>query len=169
MKSKLVILRGRPTAGKSTAFTNLRKRNEFEGWVFVNFPQIKSWFKHVSDSRELKKQTLFIVLKELMKTKKNIIFEEMSRETVMKYLGKEVKKYGYKFVIFQFTVKTTTSYKRNITRSKAKLHPKLGKRQMNKLHKMHDDTLDKKATLIDTNKLGQRAVVNLILEELKLK
>ena len=34
MKPKLVVLRGKPTSGKSTACHSLRKRREMKDWVF---------------------------------------------------------------------------------------------------------------------------------------
>ena len=93
----------------------------------------------------------------------------MSEETVRKYINKYVKKYNYKIIVFQFTVKTETAYKRDVARAKAKWHSFMGKRKIEEMHKMHDERFDKKGILVDTNKLGKKQVVDLILNKLKIK
>ncbi len=161
---KLVILRGRPTSGKSTAYENLRKSKLMKNWLFVDHCAMKTWL-----GKDLGKKSLFAVLKIVIPSKKNIIIEEMSKETIRKYIDSYIKKYDYKIIVFQFTVSTKTAYKRDVQRAKAKWHPKMGKKWIDETHKMHDERFDKKAILVDTNKLGKRQVVDLILEELKLK
>ena len=161
-KLKLVILRGRPTSGKSTAYANLQKKKEMKDWLFVDHANLKEKL-----GKELGKKSLFAVLKVVMSTKKNIIIEEMSEETIRKYVGSYIKKYNYRVVVFQFTVRTKTAYKRDVQRAKAKWHPLMGKKWIDETHKMHDEQFDKKAFLVDTNKLSKKKVVDLILKELK--
>ena len=84
---KIVILRGRPASGKSTAFAKLKKRKEFDGWVLIDNCELKSWFNYLEENKEIKKKALFALMKEVMKKKKNILLEEMSRKTIMKYIG----------------------------------------------------------------------------------
>ncbi|MBW2995769.1 hypothetical protein KY332_00555 [Candidatus Woesearchaeota archaeon] len=161
-KPKLVILRGRPTSGKSTAYANLRKRKAMKEWLFVDHCALKKGL-----GKELGKKSLFAVLKTVMPTKKNIIIEEMSEETVRKYINSYVKKYNYRIIVFQFTVRTKTAYKRDVQRAKAKEHAFMGKKKIEEMHKMHDERFDKNAFLVDTNRLGKRKAVDFILERLK--
>ena len=163
-KPKLVIIRGRPTSGKSTAWHNLKKRKEMKDWLFVDHANLKTTF-----GKELGKHSLFAILKTIMPSKKNIIIEEMSEKTLKKHIKYYLKKHKYKIITFQFFVSTKTAYKRDIQRAKEKWHPKMGKRWVEKMHKLHDERLDPKGILVDTNKLGKRKVVNFIIENLELK
>ena len=166
---KLVILRGRPTSGKSTALANLRKKKEMKNWVIFDFSKHKGNFDNFGkEGKEFAKITLAAILKSLLKTKKNIIFDEMSRKSIMRYVGKEIKKYNYKIIVFQFTVRTETAYKRDVQRSKEKWHPFMGKNLVDKLHKYHDENIDPEGIIVDTNKLGKKQAVDFILKELKL-
>ena len=158
---KIAILRGRPTSGKSTAFHNLKKIKEMEGWIFIDHPAIKKRL-----GKEKAKEKLHELIKEAMKTGKNIITEESSRKTLNKYLRKEIKKCKYRIIVFQFTVSTEAAYRRDIQRAKAKWHPFLGKKKIEELHKMHDEMFDKKAFLVDTDKLNKKEVVELIIKKL---
>jgi len=161
-KSKLVILRGRPTSGKTTAYASLKKKKEMKNWVFIDHIFLKKML-----GKEFGKKGLFALLKIVMPTRKNIVIEEMSREAVGKYLNSFIKKYKYDIIVFQFTVKTDTAYKRDVQRSKEIKYRPMGKRKINALHEMHDERFDKNGILIDTNKLGKGQVVNLIIKNLK--
>lgn len=170
MKSKLVILRGRPTSGKSTAFHTLKKRNELKNWIFVDFCNIKETLGETLNNEDRKKygkQFLFAILKEAMKTKKNILIEEMSEKSLQKYISYHLKKNNYQIITFQFTVSTETAYKRDIQRSKDKWHPKMGKKWVDEMHKHHDENIDSKGIMIDTNKLSKKKVIEYILDNLK--
>jgi len=159
---KLVILRGKPTAGKSTAYANLRKRKEMKNWLFVDHGNLK---KHLG--KELGKKALFATLKSLMPTKKNIIIEEMSEKTLKKHINYYLRKYKYKIITFQFEVGVTEAYKRNIQRAKDNWHPYILKKKLKDLHKMHEERFDPNGFLVDTNKLGKRQVVEFIIKKLK--
>jgi predicted kinase len=161
MKPKLVILRGRPTSGKSTAFANLRKNKKMKDWVFIDHCLFKDKL-----GKEPGKKKLFSELKKEMPSKKNILIEEMSRESIMKGAGKEVKKYDYEIVVFQFTISTKIAYKRDVKRAKEGTHPFMGKEWIDKLHKMHDERFDKFGILVDTNKLNKKQVVRFIINSL---
>ena len=161
-KPKLVILRGKPTAGKSTAWRNLKKRKAMKDWLFVDHTNLKT-----NLGRELGKLSLFAILKTVMPSKKDIIIEEMSEETLRKYINKEIKKYNYKIITFQFEISLKRAGKRNIQRAKDKWHPLMSKKELKGLHKMHKERIDPRGILIDTSKLGKRKVVEFILERLK--
>lgn len=162
MKPKLVILRGKPTAGKSTAYANLKKRKKMKDWLFVDHGNLKKYL-----GKELGKKALMAVLKIVMSSKKDIIIEEMSEKTLKKYIKYYIKKYDYKIITFQFEVGVTEAYKRNIQRAKDKWHSYILKKKLKGLHKMHEERFDPNAFLVDTNKLGKRKVVDFILEKLK--
>jgi predicted kinase len=163
--SKIVLLRGKPTSGKSTAFANIKASGKLKNWVLIDFPKIKDMFSE--KDRELRKLALFSMLKEVMKKNKNILLEEMSRETIMKYIGKYVKKYNYKIIVFQFEIILKEAYKRNVQRAKAKWHPYIIKEKLKALHRMHDEKFDKDAVLVDCNKLNKQQVVKLILGKIE--
>jgi predicted kinase len=169
---KFVILRGKPTSGKSTAFRNLKKKKEMKDWIFIDHPIIKRMVENLKDHKEVSKKLLFGMVKKAIKTKKNIIMEETSRSTLKKYTGNYIKKYNYKVIVFQFTILKKSAYKRDIQRVKEKecIHIKeLGKDFIDYIHEYHDKNFDPTGILIDTNKLGKRQVVNIILENIKLK
>lgn len=172
MKLKLVIFRGEPASGKSTAFRALMKRKEMKDWVFVDHPALKGVYSKSSPYRykEIAKYSLFAILRMLIEEKKNIVVEEMSRESIMKYLGNNIKKNKYEIFVFQFNVDFKKSYKRDLMRVKKGLvhHSKIiGKKRLKTLHKWHKDSFDKKGILVDCKKLNKKEVVELILKGLK--
>ncbi len=158
---RLVILRGRPTSGKSTAWHSLRKRKELKDWDFIDFCDMKETM-----GKEKGKAALFEKLKDAMASGKNIMIEEMSKETLGKYSGDEISEFGYEIVVFQFTVSTETAYKRDVQRAKDKWHPFMGKKLIDELHEYHDKKIDEEGTLVDCDKLGKKEVVDLILSKL---
>jgi len=161
---KIVIFRGRPTSGKTTALRTLKKKKAMKEWIIIDHSEIKSRF-----GKKRGKLKLFELIKEAMMTGKNILTEETSRKTLNKHIGKDIKKYKYKILVFQFTVSTETAYKRDVKRAKAKWHPFMGKKKIEKLHKMHDERFDKKAILIDTDKLNKKQVISFIFKKLRLR
>ena len=170
-KSKLVILRGSPTSGKSTAFHGLKNKKEMRGWLFVDFCNIKEMMGETlcdDDRKHYGQRFLFAILKEAMKSAKNIILEEMSEKSLRRSINHFIKKYNYEIVTFQFTVRTDVAHKRDVQRAKDKWHPFMGKELVNKLHKYHDKNIDPNGIVVDTNKLGKKVVVDFILEKLGL-
>ena len=115
MTLRIVLLRGKPTAGKSTAFHNLLSDKRMDNWVFIDHPGIKNIFHEFENETKKRfgKHTLFYAIKQLLPLKKDIILEEMSRETLMSNLGKEIKKYKYKIIVFQFEISFKTALKRS--------------------------------------------------------
>jgi predicted kinase len=165
----LVILIGKPTALKTTAFHNLEKDKRMKNFVFIDFSSIKNKFENLPDEerKKLGKQTLFKKLKEVMPSKRDILIEEMSKETINKYLEKEIKKYDYEIIVFQFEISLETAHKRNIKRAKEKWHPLMTKEQLEELHKMHEERFDKNAILINIEKLNKKQVVDFIIKKLR--
>ena len=162
MKPRLVILRGKPAAGKSTAYAALRKHKKMKDWVFVDHCAFKTDL-----GKEGGKKKLFSELKKVVPSKKDIIIEEMSKESVMKGVGKEAKKYNYEIIVFQFEISLKKSKKRDVHRVLSKGHDrKFILDNIEDLYKMHDERFDKEGILVDTDKLNKRQVVKFILKEL---
>ena len=182
MKNKIVIIRGPPASGKSTTFQNLRKSKKLNEYVFVNHPLIKNMFEGHSEKDILQKKVLASVLKEIMKSNKNIILEEMAIESMNKLLGKSLKKYNYDVVSFRLEVTPELTYKRDIQRVKNKNHDRkehlskfkrlYGGKTLNQkqavisLHDMWKKRRDKRDIVIDTSKLTKKQVVEFIVERL---
>jgi predicted kinase len=161
-RPRIVILRGKPAAGKSTAYATLRKHKKMKDFVFVDHCAMKTKF-----GREGGKKELFKELKKVMPSGKDIIIEEMSKESIMKGVSKEVKKYNYEFVVFQFEVDLKKAKKRDVKRVSSKKHyQKFLLDNIEDLHKMHEEKFDKEGILVDTNKLNKRQVVGLIVKNL---
>lgn len=161
MKPKLVILRGKPTSGKSTAWHALRKRKELQDWVFVDHCSMKE-----SLGREKGGLRLYKELKKVLKSGKNIMIEETSEKTIRKYINSEIEKFGYEIVVFQFEISFEEAKKRNVQRSKVGWHEFIEEKKLKSLHEYHDEKIDKNAVLVDGNKLGKEKVVELILKNL---
>jgi len=173
---KIVFLKGGSNTGKSTAFRNLkklRKSGKMKGWIFIDSTEFKSWFSYLEDKREVQKTSLFALIKQLMKHKKNIILEEMSAKTTIKHVKNYIKKYNYQLITFEFIVKNIkTAYLRDIKRVKNKedrnQRKMLGENFILESHKIHQKKLDKNCIFVNTAKLGKRQVVEFILNKLKL-
>ncbi len=162
LKPKLVILRGRPTSGKSTAWHTLKKNKSLKKWRFIDHVSLKNKL-----GKEEGKLALMEELKTAMKKKENILIEEMYEKTLKKYIKYYLERYNYKIITFQFFVSTKTAYKRDIQRAKEKWHPKMGKKRIKQMHDLHDKIADPKGILVDTDKLNKKQVVTLILKNLK--
>jgi len=176
-RPKIVFLKGGSNTGKSTAFRNLkklRKNAQMNDWVFIDSTEFKSWFNYLEDKRELQKTSLFVLIKQIMKNKKNIILEEMSAKTTRKHVKNQIKKYNYQLITFEFVVDNVeTAYLRDIKRIKSKEDRNqikaLGRRFISDSHKNHQMKLDKGCIFVNTTKLGKKQVVDFILTKLKLK
>ena len=158
----LVILRGRPTSGKTTALRTLKNKKDMKDWIFIDHSAIKTLL-----GKEKGKKKLHELLKKALLTGKNILTEETSRETLKKYIGKELKESKYKIIVFQFWVSTKTALKRDVHRAKNGWHLFMGKNKIKELHKMHDERQDKEAVLVNTDKLNKKQVIEFIIKELK--
>ena len=176
-KPKIVFLKGGSNTGKSTAFRNLKKLREkghMKNWVFIDSTEFKSWFNYLDDKKQVQKVSLFALIKQIMKSKKNIILEEMSATTAKKYIKNYIEKYNYQLITFEFILNNVeTAYLRDIKRVKNKedrnQRKVLGQTFIAENHKHHQMNLDKGSIFVNTAKLGKKQVVDFILKNLKLK
>lgn len=159
---RIVILRGKPTAGKSTAWHALGQDKRMKDFIFIDFAKKKGEL-----GKDEAKKWLFEELKQKMLTGKDIIIEEMSEETLRKYIDKEIEENEYKILVFQFEISIETAHKRNFQRAEEKWHPLMEKEKLEELHKMHEEKFDKNAILVDCNKLDKEQVVELIIKKLE--
>jgi hypothetical protein len=168
---KIVFLKGGATTGKSTAFKNLKKKKGMEEWVFLDHPELKSWFERIKDFKEIRKEALFATMKPIMKSRKNIILEEMSGKTTKKYLKSFIKKYNYELLTFEFVLEDfDLAMERDITRVKNKTrhHRRtLSRKIILDNHKHHKENLDENSIFINTKKLSPNQVINTIIKKLK--
>jgi len=65
-RPRLVLLKEKPTAGKSTAWHNLREKKKMKDWVFIDSARMKGQFGHLDDEtrKKLGKKLLFYTLKQ---------------------------------------------------------------------------------------------------------
>ena len=169
-KPKIVILRGKPTAGKSTAIHNLKKEKFLSSWTFIDFPFIKDKMYSNLNNKErydLAKKSLCAIIKVVMKSNKNIILEEVSEKFLKKKISYHIKKNNYEIITFQFEVSKKEAYKRDVQRGKEKWHPSMGKKWIDKMHEYHKKKFDKNAILIDCDKLDKKQIVKFIIKNLK--
>ncbi|MEK6951695.1 MAG: hypothetical protein AABX29_01645 [Nanoarchaeota archaeon] len=170
---RLVLLKGKPTAGKSTAWYTLRKMKIMKDWLFIDVAHMKGQFANLDDEtrKTLGKKLLFFTLKQVMPLKKDIIIEEMSEKTIRKYINPIIKKYKYKIITFYFEVSLETAYKRNIQRAKEKWHPYMKKKKLGDFHEYHVEEYKEDITpiIVDCNRLNKKQVVDFIIKKLGLK
>jgi len=168
-KSKIVILRGAPATGKTTALHNLKKHKEMKNWIIIDFNRLKRQFEHLGDEKRKAygKQALFSILKILMAKKENIIFDEMSGETIRKNFRHYIKKYDYKLIVFEFSSNVKIAIKREAHRRKIKGKKPRGERWVKQTHKERIKLLEKGSIPIDTTNLNQKQVINFILKNIK--
>ena len=165
------ILRGPMATGKSTAYSNLRKHPKMKNWVFVDFPALKRLFENLGDANRKKfgKMVLIATLKEVMKTKRNIITEEFWEQGLKKHLSNYIKKYNYKILTFQFEAELEHTHHRNITRRKArgmKPRPKKEMKESIEIHKTVRNSTGK-TIFVNTSELNQKQTVDFIVKSLR--
>jgi len=167
-KSKIVILRGSPATGKTTALHNLRKHKEMKNWIIIDFNKLKKQFEYLGDEKRKSygKQTLFSILKILMAQEVNIIFDEMSGEAIKKKFKYYLKKYNYNLIVFEFTSSVNTAIKREAYRRKIKGKKPQGN-WVKQTHKERIKLLEKGSITIDTTNLSEKQTVNFILKNIK--
>src|SRR3989338_828633 len=175
MSKKIVILRGKNASGKTTAFNNLKNyyhkdKNLFKNWIFVDNGAIKGMFTNLDDQnwRDYSKKIFLDVLKTILPLKRNILIEETYNEMLNRNFNKEIKKYNYQIMTFQFKVSLKNAILRDKKRVKEKSHQGLGEKKIKELRKFHQDHLDKEGIIINTDKLSKWQVINFVIKKLNL-
>jgi len=165
---KVVILRGAPATGKTTALHNLRKRKEMKNWVVIDFQQLKKQFEHLGEEKRrlYGKQALFSTLKILMSQKLNILFDEMYGGAIKRELKYYLKKYNYKIIPLEFTSDIKTAISREAERRLKKGLKPRGEKWVKQTHKERLELFEKNSIMIDTTNMNQKQVVNFIIRKI---
>ncbi|HJX50810.1 MAG TPA: AAA family ATPase [Candidatus Nanoarchaeia archaeon] len=129
---KIVLIDGMPTSGKSTTSYNLAKK--LPGWIFIDIWRIKDIFEPLGYSTDLDKEeakklidiskdtTLNITKEIITRTQRNIILQEITKESLQEKLAEDLKKHNYEIYTVQLTVPFRQAIKRNIKRKKPTLN-----------------------------------------------
>ena len=169
---KIVIIRGKVTAGKSTVSHALA--SVLPDWIFIDQWKIKEMFEplNLKDRTPLKnasKKAMITIMKEVMKTMQiNIIAQETSRGFLNKHLKNDLKKCNYKIYSFFLDITLKEAIKRDIKRKKPTMDISKGIKGEEEWRQIKAQP-DKGDTIIDTSKHNSKEVVNIILKTIKEK
>jgi len=168
-RPKLVILRGGAACGKSTALYRLKKNKKFKDWAIIDNCSLKLQFENLGGEKmkEYGHGALFFLLKTIMSTKRNIIVDEMSEKTLRKNINYYINKYEYEIVTFQFAVSVETAIKREVHRRESVGLKSRGASWVKRLHKFHEEKIDKNGILINTDRFDKKGVEKFIIKNLK--
>ena len=162
---KIVAIRGYLASGKSTALNNLKLHKKMKDWIFVDFEAIRKMFRNNRKTMvKYADASFFAVLKELVKTHKNIITQETSEEMLMENIAKEIKKNKYKIKTITLIVSPETSYQRAAKRRKAKGMKPRTKKNIIESYNERKLKLDKEKIHLNVDNLSEKQVTNEILK-----
>jgi len=170
-KRKIVIIKGKVTAGKSTTSYELAK--VLPGWIFIDPWKIKEMFEPLGlkDRTVLKissKKSMILVMREVIRHLGiNIIVQETSQKFLKKYLKNDLKKYNYKLYSFFLDIDLKNAIKRDVKRDKPTMD--LGKNIKTEDWEKPKIQADKEDIVINTAKLKTKSVVDKILKEIREK
>lgn len=166
---KIVIIRGKSGAGKTTISFELAK--VLPNFAFVDIWKIKEMFEplNLKDRRHNKvaKSATYHIMREAIKKigAINFVLQESKQSTVKKYLKDYLKKHNYKIYSFFLDVNLENALKRN----KARKKDTMPKKHFIDQSKEGLKNLDKEDILIDTSDKSLKQVINAILKEIKEK
>lgn len=170
MKHKIVIIKGKVTAGKSTTSYELAK--VLPGWIFVDAWKIKEMFEplDLKDRTPLKtisKDAMALIMKKVIEQMQiNILIQESSIRFVKKKLGNLLKKYDYEIYSFFLDVEYDDAVKRDIEREKPTMNLSKHKKEEWKSIKAQPEKGD---IVINTSEMSIREVRDFILKNIDEK
>jgi len=168
---KIIIIRGKVTAGKTTISHELAK--VLPGWIFIDPWKIKEMFEPLGlKNREPLKKVSKKAMIEIMKVAIrdlgiNIIVQETTQKFIKRYLRRDLKDKAYKMYSFFLDVELKDAIKRDIQRKKPTMH--IGKEVKNEKEWKERILPDKGDFIINTSKYGINEVVSIILKEVREK
>ena len=164
---KIIIIRGKVTAGKTTASHELAK--VLPGWILIDPWKIKEMFEPLGlkDRTALKKASKKAMI-EIMKVAIrdlgiNVIVQETTRGFIKKHLRNDLKKKNYKICSFFLDVELQDAIKRDEQREKPTMN--IGKEVKNETEWKNRIKPDKGDFIINTSQHPIKGVVKMILKE----
>ncbi len=168
-KKKIVIIRGKTTAGKSTISYELAKN--LSDWIYVDIWKIKEMFeplglKDRSVMNDISKKAIFKILRRVMRDLKlNIIIQESTQSKLKKILRKDLKEQDYKVYSFFLDVDMVDAIKRDVEREKPTM--RVNKKNLPEEEwKKKGPKPEKKDIMINTSNHKISDIVKLILKEI---
>ncbi|MBI2667600.1 AAA family ATPase [Candidatus Woesearchaeota archaeon] len=160
---KIVNLHGVMASGKSTIVEILNKK--LKNYSYVDRAYIKKMLKPAGreNARKISKKATFLIIKELMKLKKNILVQELNPIDLKRKLRPYFKKFNYKLISFHLYCSLNTSLKRDKSRTK-----KTRGDLVRKTHYLYSKP-EKIDFQINTDKLKINESVGLIIKKIKEK
>jgi len=168
---KIIIIRGKVTAGKTTTSYELAK--VLPNWIFVDPWKIKEMFeplglKNREPLKKASKKAMIEILKVVIRDLGiNIIVQETTQSFIKKHLKNDLKKYNYKIFPFFLEVELKDAIKRDIQREK----PTMNLKKNVKTEEEWKNRIlpEKKDFIINTSDYEINEVVNLILKQINEK
>ncbi|MFH1972537.1 MAG: zeta toxin family protein [archaeon] len=168
---KIIIIRGKVTAGKTTTSHELAK--VLPGWILIDPWKIKEMFeplglKNRSVLKNTSKKAMVLIMREVIRNLGiNIIVQETTQKFVRKHLRQDLKKHNYKLYSFFLDIDLDNAVKRDIQREKPTMG--LGKIKTSEEWEKAKAQPDKEDRVIHTGKHKIKEVVDIILSETKEK
>jgi len=168
---KIIIIRGKVTAGKTTTSHELAK--VLPRWILIDPWKIKEMFEPLGlKNREPLKKASKRAMIEIMKVAIrdlgiNIIVQETTQKFIKKYLRKDLKKHEYKLYSFFLDVELKDAIKRDIQRDKPTMN--LRNEVKSEAEWKTRITPDKGDFVIDTSQHSIKEVVSTVLKEINEK
>jgi gluconate kinase len=172
MRNKIVVIRGKVTAGKST--TSYELARILPKWIFVDPWNIKEMFeplnlKDRTPLRSISKKAMLTIIKEVMRQMQiNIIVQETSRSYLKKYLRDDLKKYNYEVHSFFLDVDFEDAIKRDAQREKPTMDIGKGVKNNEEWKKIKAQP-EKGDVIINTSEMELKEVINFIMKTIKEK
>lgn len=172
MKHKILIIRGKVTAGKTTISHELARC--LPDWIFVDAWKIKEMFepldlKDRTPLRTISKKAMTNIMKEVMKQMQiNIIVQESSISYLKRYLRKYLREYNYEIYSFFLDVDLDVAIKRDKQREKPTMN--VGKDvKTNEEWKKIKAQPEKRDIVINTSDKSVKEIVDFILKKINEK
>jgi len=172
MKKKIVVIRGKVTAGKSITSYELAK--VLPGWIFVDPWKIKEMFEplNLKDRTPLtkcSKEAMITIMKGVIKRMQiNILVQETILSYLKKTLKNYLKKYNYEIYSFFLDVDLKDAIKRDKKREKPTMN--IGRDvKTNEEWKKIKAQPEKEDIIINTSNKNLEEVVKFILKKIKEK
>jgi predicted ABC-type ATPase len=154
---KLIIIHGPTCVGKSTLSHGVFKK--LKGFAFVDRAYIKSMLRPCGNpgAKNVIRKATHLMVRELMKLKKDILIQEQSRSS----LKLIIDRYGKDYEIISFFL--TSDLKTSIQRAKSREKKFWGSKKITAMHERIKP--EPKDIIIDTKKNSISKCINIVLKK----